>query len=105
MAREVSINELEAAIAAGSFVVDVREDWEYEAGHVPSAHHIPLNTVPDRISDIPKDQTVWVICQAGGRSMTAANFLEAQGFDVVSVAGGTGSWIQNGTEVSLGASQ
>ena len=105
MAREVSINDLDKAIASGEFVVDVREDWEFQAGHVPSAEHIPLNTIPDRLAEIPKDQPVWVICQAGGRSMTAANYLEAQGYDVVSVAGGTGSWIQSGKEVSLEASK
>ena len=105
MAREVSINDLENAIAGGGFVVDVREDWEFQAGHVPNAKHIPLNTIPDRLAEIPKDQPVWVICQAGGRSMTAANYLEAQGYDVVSVAGGTGSWIQSGKEVSLEASK
>ena len=105
MAKEVSINELEQAITNGEFVLDVREDWEFQAGHVPNAKHIPLNSIPDRLSEIPKEQTIWVICQAGGRSMTAANYLSAQGFDVVSVAGGTGSWIQSGKEVSVEASK
>lgn len=101
MATEVTINDLEQAIAAGAHVIDVREASEFETGHVPNAHHIPLNSIPDRLAEIPKDQQVWVICQAGGRSMTACNYLEAQGFDVVSVAGGTGSWIGAGKEVSF----
>lgn len=105
MAKEVSINELERAITNGEFVLDVREDWEFQAGHVPNAKHIPLNSIPDRLAEIPKEQTVWVICQAGGRSMTAANYLSGQGFDVVSVAGGTGSWVQSGKQVSLEASK
>ena len=105
MAKEVSINELEQAITNGEFVLDVREDWEFQAGHVPNAKHIPLNSIPDRLAEIPKEQTVWVICQAGGRSMTAANYLSGQGFDVVSVAGGTGSWVQSGKQVSLEASK
>jgi rhodanese-related sulfurtransferase len=104
MAHEVSIDELETAIAQGAYVVDVREAWEFESGHVPKAHHIALNSVPDCVSDIPKDQQVWVICQSGGRSMTAANYLEANGFDAVSVAGGTGSWIGAGKQVSFEAS-
>lgn len=104
MATEVSINELETAIANGAFVMDVREAWEFESGHVPRAHHIPLNSVPEKLGELPKDQQIWVICQAGGRSMTAANYLEANGFDVVSVAGGTGSWIGAGKEVSFEAS-
>jgi rhodanese-related sulfurtransferase len=101
LAREVSINELEQAIPQGAYVVDVREAWEFENGHVPRAHHIALNTIPDRINDLPKHQQIWVICQSGGRSMTASNYLEAQGFNVVSVAGGTGSWIGAGKEVSF----
>ncbi len=103
MAREVSIDELAVAVAAGQTVLDVRENWEYEAGHVPTAKHIPLNTIPDRLSEISKTDQVWIICQAGGRSMTAANYLEAQGYTVVSVAGGTGAWIQSGKEVVEGA--
>jgi rhodanese-related sulfurtransferase len=104
MAQEVSINDLEQAIARGEFVVDVRETWEFEDGHVPNARHIALNTIPDNLASVPRDQKVWVICQAGGRSMTAANYLEAQGYDAVSVAGGTGSWIGAGKAVSFEAS-
>lgn len=104
MAREVSINDLETAIPQGAYVVDVREAWEFESGHVPRAHHIALNTIPERLNDLPKLQQIWVICQSGGRSMTAANYLEANGFNVVSVAGGTGSWIGAGKDVSFEAS-
>jgi rhodanese-related sulfurtransferase len=104
MAQEVSLNELETAIAAGEFVVDVREAWEFEGGHVPNARHIALNTIPENLGSFPRDKKVWIICQSGGRSMTAANYLEAQGYDVVSVAGGTGSWIGSGKAVSMEAS-
>jgi rhodanese-related sulfurtransferase len=104
LAREVSISELEAAIPQGAYVLDVREAWEFENGHVPQAHHVALNTIPEQLNNLPKDQQLWIICQSGGRSMTAANYLEAQGFDVVSVAGGTGSWIGAGKEVSMEAS-
>jgi rhodanese-related sulfurtransferase len=105
MAKEVTIDDLEQAIAQGAHVVDVREQDEFDAGHVPNAHLIPLNTVPDRMSEIPEGETVWLICQGGRRSMQAANYLEAQGYDVVSVAGGTGSWIGAGKSVSFEASK
>lgn len=101
MAQEVTIDQLAQAIPAGAFVIDVREAWEFESGHVPNARHVPLNSIPENLSVLPKDQKIWIICQSGGRSMTAANYLEAQGFDVVSVAGGTGSWIGSGKEVSF----
>lgn len=105
MAKEVTIDELEQAIAQGAHIVDVREQDEFDAGHVPHARHIPLNTVPDRMGEIPEGETVWLICQGGVRSMKAADYLEAQGYDVVSVAGGTGSWIGAGKTVSFEASK
>ena len=104
MANEVSINKLEQAIASGDKVVDVREDWEFTDGHVPTAKHIALSDIPENLTEFSKDSKTWIICQSGGRSMTAANYLEAQGYNVVSVAGGTGAWIQAGKDVSTEAS-
>lgn len=104
MAQEVSINDLATALAAGEYIVDVREAWEYADGHVPTAKHIALNSIPENLAAFSKDQKTWIICQSGGRSMTAANYLESQGFNVVSVAGGTGAWIGSGKEVSMEAS-
>lgn len=104
MAQEVTVDELEQAIAAGEFVVDVRESFEFEDGHVPQAKHIPLNSIPENLDHFPKDKKIWIICAGGGRSMTAANFLEQQGLDCVSVAGGTGAWIGSGKTVSFDAS-
>jgi rhodanese-related sulfurtransferase len=101
LATEVTSDDLERAIAAGEFVLDVRESFEFEAGHVPNAHHIALNTIPEQLSTLPRDSKIWIICQSGGRSMTAANYLESQGFDVVSVAGGTGGWISAGKAISF----
>ena len=101
MAEEVSIHDLEQAIEQGVYVLDVREPHEFSDGHVPEARLVPLNSVSENLDSIPKDEKIWVICQAGGRSMTAANFLIEQGFDAVSVAGGTGSWIASGKEVSF----
>lgn len=105
MPKEVSVDELEQAIAAGAAVVDVREADEFDSGHVPNARHIALNTIPENLNLIPKDQPVWLICQGGVRSMKAAEYLEAQGYDVVSVAGGTRSWIGAGKPVSFEASK
>lgn len=102
MAQEVSIDQLTTALNEGAYLIDVREDWEYQDGHVTEAIHMPLNSVSENLGALPKDKKIWIICQAGGRSMTAANYLEAQGFDVVSVAGGTGDWIAAGKEISSG---
>ena len=105
MAAEITVSDLALEIEAGGWVLDVREDFEFEDGHVPQAHHIPLNSVPDRFSEVPQSQRIFVICKSGRRSQTAADFLESKGYDVVSVAGGTGAWISAGKEVSFEASK
>lgn len=100
MANEVSIDQLHDSLAEGAFLIDVREVAEYESGHVPGAIHIPLGALHENLNEIPKDQQVWIICQSGGRSMKAANALEDLGYTAVSVAGGTGAWIESGRETA-----
>lgn len=99
---EVDIAEAARRRDGGTFVVDVREPDEYVDGHVPGAPLIPLATVPDRIGDLPRDEQILVICKSGGRSHRAAEFLRAQGFDAVNVAGGTMAWIEAGHPVETG---
>ena len=81
---------------------DVREPHEYVDGHVGSAITIPLQSVPDQVDRFPTDQPVYVICQAGGRSLRAAAFLREQGVDAINVNGGTGGWIAAGYPVVTG---
>jgi rhodanese-related sulfurtransferase len=100
MAEEISVSDLALEIEAGGWVLDVREDFEFEDGHVPQAHLIPLNTVPDRYLEVPQTERIFVICKSGRRSQTAADFLASKGYDVVSVSGGTDGWIESGREVS-----
>ena len=54
--------------------------------------HVPLNSLPDRHQELPKNQTVLLICASGNRSMTAARYLASLGYDARSVAGGTAAW-------------
>jgi rhodanese-related sulfurtransferase len=100
MAKEVSIDQLHDSLADGAFLIDVREVAEYQSGHVPGAIHIPLGALHENLNEIPKGQQVWIICQSGGRSMKAANALEDLGYTAVSVAGGTGAWIESGRETA-----
>ena len=93
---EVDIEAFAALHASGVTVVDVREPHEYEEGHVPGATLIPLGEVPDRVAEVPEGETVYMVCAVGGRSGRAAEFLAAQGRDVVNVAGGTKGWIAAG---------
>lgn len=104
MATEVTLDELADVIDRGGFVLDVREDHEWAEGHVPNAHHIPMNDVADNLDKLDDGARIFIICRSGGRSMTVANYLEAQGYDVVSVAGGTDGWANSGRGLSFDGS-
>ncbi|HEX6135494.1 MAG TPA: rhodanese-like domain-containing protein [Longimicrobiales bacterium] len=74
-------------------LVDVRGRTEWEAGHVPGVVHIPLGYLPDRLGEIPRDRTVMVQCESGGRSAIAASVLSARGFhNVLNQPGGFAEW-------------
>jgi len=100
--REIDVDELERAIATGARVVDVREDDEYVAGHVPGALHVPLGTVPERVEEFRGDGPTYVICKSGGRSMRACEQVAAHGVEAVNVAGGTTAWVMSGRDVVVG---
>ncbi|MFN7454889.1 MAG: rhodanese-like domain-containing protein [Pseudobdellovibrionaceae bacterium] len=76
-------------------LVDVRQPEEFsgELGHVPGSKLIVLDTLPEKASEIPKDQTVVLICRSGARSARATAFLKSQGFtEVYNMKGGMLLW-------------
>ncbi len=83
-------------------VVDVRESAEHATGYVPGAKLIPMGHLPARVNELDKEQPVYVICAAGGRSSAMTDFLRASGYDAWSVAGGTSAWISSGRPVEGG---
>jgi glyoxylase-like metal-dependent hydrolase (beta-lactamase superfamily II)/rhodanese-related sulfurtransferase len=90
--REVTIDELLARPAEAA-VFDVREPEEFVNGHVPGAVNLPQADLATRLSDVPRDRPVFLICQGGFRSLRAAQFLSQCGIsDVISVKGGTEAW-------------
>ncbi len=105
MAVEVSIEQLKQAQQDGAMVIDVRDDDEYAAGHVAGAASLPLPEIEARMQELPKDQTLYMICQGGGRSGKAADLLKEAGFDARSVSGGTSAWVKAGGEVTTGSGQ
>ena len=99
---DIEVSELAEQLEAGARLIDVREPDEYTAGHVPGAVSIPLATVPDHLDDLPRTRAVYVICQSGGRSRRAAEFVADHGIDAINVAGGTGAWIASGRDTVPG---
>ncbi|MGC0365127.1 rhodanese-related sulfurtransferase [Rhodococcus sp. 27YEA15] len=102
---EVDLNALDAALAAGEPLIDVRETDEFEQVRVPGAVLVPLSEFVSRVNEIPDAETVYVICAVGGRSLQAAEYLQARGINAVSVAGGTMGWFQSGRKVDTGPVQ
>lgn len=74
-------------------LIDVREPYEFAAGHAPGALNVPLGDVSRWAESQPKDQPILVICQTGRRSLDATQELTDQGFaSVTNVTGGTSAW-------------
>lgn len=93
MIEHASVADLKAAMESGTAtVIDVREFFEYQSGHVPGAIHIPMHTIPVRMDEIPATGDVYVICESGSRSWQVAAFLQQRGVRVINVHGGTGTW-------------
>ncbi|WP_283680297.1 rhodanese-like domain-containing protein [Lentilactobacillus sp. Marseille-Q4993] len=73
-------------------VIDVRESFEFNAGHIPGATNFPLTTLANDFSKLNKNTHYYVICRSGNRSATACNFLGSKGFNVTNVEGGMIAW-------------
>lgn len=99
---QITANDLKASLSHGAVtLVDVRNDTEWAAGHIPTATHISLGTIGDRINDIPTGKPIVVQCAAGARSSIAASILKARGIEnVVNLIGGMGEWRKSHGEVT-----
>lgn len=100
--RNVSAQEAAASAARERAVlVDVREDAEWRAGHVPAARHVPLGRLESRLAELPRDRPVVVVCASGMRSRSAARILARNGFaDVRNLRGGMAAWRSAGLPLS-----
>lgn len=85
-----------AEIPPGAVLLDVREPVEWSAGHIEGARHIPMNDLPQRLADVPADETVVVVCKSGGRSGQVTGYLNARGHQAVNLAGGMLAWATSG---------
>ncbi|SMG63756.1 rhodanese domain-containing protein [methanotrophic bacterial endosymbiont of Bathymodiolus sp.] len=66
--------------AQAYFLLDVREPFEYQIASMDGSVLIPMNQVPDRSTELDKEQAIVVICHHGMRSENVAYYLDQQGF-------------------------
>ncbi|MBO0981718.1 rhodanese-like domain-containing protein [Microbacterium sp. SD291] len=95
-----SITVTELAARDDTPLIDVREANEFSTGHVPGAVNIPMSELGARLEELPSE-AFDVICQIGGRSARVVEALEARGYDVTNVEGGTGEWVTQGLRVEV----
>lgn len=91
--------ELKRKVDAGLAPVflDIREPYEVAGGYIEGSLLIPMNSVPARLAELPRDATLIVYCAAGVRSYGVTHWLREQGFpDTWSLVGGMHAWLEQG---------
>lgn len=96
LAREINVDEAYALYQAGTFVLDVRTQEEWDEYHAPNTTLIPLDQLEARLSELPQDQEIVVVCRSGNRSQQARDILLNAGFNATSMAGGLKEWYARG---------
>ena len=95
---EISPEQLKACLDRGDdvVVVDLRQAWEYHAGHIPGARSLFIEEVPMRLSELPTDVDIILQCWHGHTSLDVAAYMLQQGWStsrVASLSGGMAGWV------------
>jgi hydroxyacylglutathione hydrolase len=96
---QVTVADLRESLAHQAVtLIDVRNQTEWQGGHIEGAQHIPLGYLPDRLAEVPRQRPIVVQCGAGARSSIGASVLRARGVDqtVINLVGGIGEWRKAG---------
>lgn len=98
LSPEISVADAAKLDPKDWFFLDVREPSEWEEAHIPYATLIPLGDLTARLTEIPKDKNIVVVCRSGNRSAVGRDLLLNSGFtSVTSMAGGVSTWQARGT--------
>jgi rhodanese-related sulfurtransferase len=87
-------------LRSGATLLDVRENAEWNAGHVPGAVHLPAkNVAAQALKRLPKGRSVVVTCRTGARSRGVTRILREKGIDAVNLSGGMAAWESAGGRI------
>ncbi len=102
---EITPAQAYARYQQGSFFLDVRSQDEWDQFHVKGSTLIPLEELPDRLSELPRDKDIVVVCRSGHRSQSGTAILQKAGFThVSSLSGGLNAWIDANYPIEQGMS-
>jgi rhodanese-related sulfurtransferase len=104
-ASQIPAAEAIELVAGDGWLLDVREQDEWDRGHAPQAHLIPMGEINGRVDEIPDDVPLVVICHSGYRSWQVTKALVEAGYDAVNVAGGMDAWESAGGVVLAAGSE
>jgi rhodanese-related sulfurtransferase len=96
LARDISVDQAYQMYQGGTFVVDVRTQEEWDEYHVPNTTLIPLDQLPNRLGELPKDKEIVVVCRSGNRSQEGRDILLSAGYNATSMTGGLKEWYAKG---------
>ena len=83
MSGFIAVEEAAALLDGGALVVDVRTPGEWAEGHAAESRLLPLNELPSRFEELPRDKALLMVCRSGGRSEQATLFLKSMGYERV----------------------
>ncbi|MTD41529.1 rhodanese-like domain-containing protein [Erwinia sp. CPCC 100877] len=93
MYHSIMINEFEQLEKRNKLaIIDVREEDEFETGHIKEAKNFPLSTLQETAEQLNPEQQYYLICHSGGRSQMACEYLAASDYQVTNVMGGMSAW-------------
>lgn len=91
--KEISVSEAYEKYKQGAFFIDVRTQEEWNEFHAPNTSLVPLDQLPSRLNDLPRDREIVVVCRSGNRSQEGRDILLNAGFTrVTSMTGGLNDW-------------
>ena len=99
LARDISVDDAYQMYKGSAYVLDVRTQEEWDEYHVPNTTLIPLDQLPNRLSEVPKDKEIVVICRSGNRSQQGRDILLNAGYNATSVTGGVKEWYAKGYDI------
>jgi rhodanese-related sulfurtransferase len=100
----ISSSEAKARIDGSNppYLLDVREPHEFKDGHIPGARLVPLGDLAARLSDMPRDREILVVCRSGNRSSRATKQLNKAGLKAINLQGGMIGWQRAGYPIRKG---